>query len=225
MEMISVSRPDDKITPWGETAAGLLPVIILSTAVCLEGTSNQSFLFPLLGYVSILLLFALPAFVIPIAWECGFPRWSSPYLGLVMLDILLISPIFFTRLFENDWGMLFLRGALGLLLLYFGYRLAMVLRRKSIRKETLPEFGWTQLFFIVHPLTPLVLMIVFDEIAVAYKAVFLLLGGLILAVGALVYLRARKLWLGLTALLVSALLALLLANSAAGMYWRTYSWE
>jgi hypothetical protein len=48
MESISLNRTDDMIASWGETAAGLLPVIILSMATTMEGTSNQTFLFPLL---------------------------------------------------------------------------------------------------------------------------------------------------------------------------------
>jgi hypothetical protein len=224
IKTISVSRINDKIPSWQETAAGLLPIIILSIAVCLEGAGNQSILFPVLGYIFILLLFALPAGFLPIAWEGGIPRWSSPYLGLVMLDLLLLFPIYFTRLFGNFWGMLSLRLAISILLLYFGYRLVTVLRRRSNRKGYPPEVDWTQFIFILHPLSPIVLMIIFDEIDFANKAIFLLLGGLILAVGSFVYLRARKPWLGIVALVGSALLVLVLGNLAARWYWLAHTW-
>ena len=50
MDSISLNRTDDMIASWVETAAGLLPVIILSMAITMEGAGNQSFLFPLLTY-------------------------------------------------------------------------------------------------------------------------------------------------------------------------------
>jgi hypothetical protein len=65
-------------------------------------------------------------------------------------------------------------------------------------------------------------MIVFDEIAIAYKTPFLFLSGFILALGGLVYLRSRLRWFGVAALLGSIMLVLLMANSIAGTYWNAY---
>jgi len=81
----------------------------------------------------------------------------------------------------------------------------------------LPAIG---ILFGAQTLIPLVVMGTWDEIAVTFKTGWELVGGLILVAGALAYLRARSRWLGTAALLISALLALRLANAAADMYWR-----
>jgi hypothetical protein len=59
-------------------------------ATTIEGASFQSFQL----YTFLLLLFALPVIGIYVTWKRGFARWSSPYLDLVVLDILLVLPYF-----------------------------------------------------------------------------------------------------------------------------------
>jgi hypothetical protein len=43
MESISEDRTSSRVSTWEETAAGLLPVIVLSLAITLEGTSTSGF--------------------------------------------------------------------------------------------------------------------------------------------------------------------------------------
>jgi hypothetical protein len=86
MESISEDRTSSRVSTWEETAAGLLPVIVLSLAITLEGTSTSGFSGVII-YPFILLILALQAVGIPLALERGLPRWSSSYLGLAVLDI------------------------------------------------------------------------------------------------------------------------------------------
>jgi hypothetical protein len=79
------------------------------------------------------------------------------------------------------------------------------------------------LIVVNRVLVPLLVMVVFDEIAVTYKTPYILLCGVMLAAGAVVYLRARSRWLGASALVASALMAWLLAGRVADMYWSSYS--
>jgi hypothetical protein len=219
METIFKNQISGKVAPWRETSAGLLPVIILSMATTLEGTSFQS----LLLYTFLLLLIALPVIGIYVAWKRGFARWSAPYLGLVALDILLVLPIFLNQVVDSVWWIPFLQVALILLLMFLFYRRVVDLRGKPTRTDPPAEYDWAQIFFGAQTLTPLLVMVVFDEIAIAYKTPYLLLSGFILALGGLVYMRAHLQWLGVAALLGSILLALLMANTVAGMYWTAYS--
>jgi hypothetical protein len=207
-----------KIASLRETAAGILPVIVLSLATTLEGINFQSILL----YTFFLLLIALPVIGIYIAWKRGFARWSAPYLGLVLLDILFILPIFSAQATGSIWWIPFLQVALILLGLFLVYRQVMILRAKPIRTVPPAEHDWTQILFGAHTLTPMLVMFIFDEIAVEYKTPYLLLGGFILALGGLVYLRTRLQWLSMMALLGSVLLVLFMANKVAGIYWNTY---
>jgi hypothetical protein len=218
METILENQASRKFAPWGETVAGLLPVIILSTATTLEGTSFQSWLM----YTFLLLLIALPAIGIYVAWKHGFKRWSAAYLGLAVLDILLVLPIFIAQVVESVWWIPIIQVALILLLLFLFYRRVMDQRGKPTRMKPLAEFDWTQILFCAQTLTPLLVMILFDEIAIAYKTPYLLLSGFILALGGLVYIRSHLLWTGVAALLGSILLTLFMANTVAGTYWNAY---
>jgi glucose dehydrogenase len=67
---------------------------------------------------------------------------------------------------------------------------------------------------------PLAMLFAFDEIPVVEKALLILGGAVILAVGGGVYMRASNRWVGIGVLLLSALLVWGYANSAAWLYWR-----
>ncbi len=222
MAAVSEKHTSRNEATWSSAAAGAAPVLILALATTMEGTSTQVFPSVLLVYGYILLLFILPVIGILRAVEQGFPDWSFPYLGLVVLDALLLLSIMTARLFENALGMLLLRGALVALLLYFIYGLLTRLRGVAQNWSAVGH-DWTQFLLSVHVLMPLLVMVVFDEIAVTYKTPYILLCGCILAAGAVVYLRSRSRWLGAGLLVASAVLAWLLAGRIADLYWSVYT--
>jgi hypothetical protein len=90
-----------------------------------------------------------------------------------------------------------------LLLLFLFYRRVVDLRGKPTRTASPVEHDWTQILFGAQTLTPLMVMVIFDKIAIAQKTPIVLLSGLILALGGLVYLRARLQWFEVAALLGS----------------------
>jgi hypothetical protein len=218
LETILELQASKKVAPWGETLTGLLPVIILSMATTLEGTSFQSWLL----YTFLLLLLALPVIGIYVAWKRGFARWSSPYFALVVLDILIVFLIIAAQFVTSVWWIPFVQIGLILLLLFLFYRRVVDRSGKPTQTDSPDKHVFTQILFGAQTLIPLLVMVIFDEIAIAFKTPFLLMGGLILALGGLVYLRTRIQWLGVAALLSSILLVMLMANSVAGIYWHTY---
>jgi hypothetical protein len=221
MDTVLEKETSGKVAPWGETAAGLLPVIILSMAATLEGTSFQS----LLLYTFLFLLVALPVIGFYVAWKRGFARWSSPYLALVVLDILLVFPIIAGQFVTSVWWIPFVQVGLILLLVFLFYHRVVDRRGKTTQTDSPAKHDWTQILFGVQTMTPMLVVVIFDEIAIALKTPFLLLTGFILALGGLVYLRSRFQWLGVAALLGSILLVSLMANAVTGIYWHgLYGW-
>ena len=223
MALISQTQFSSKVATWRGTLAGLLPVLIFSLATALEGTSSQAFLTAWLTWAAFLMLSALPVIGILAAWERGFPRWSAPYFGLLVLDIPLIGLIFFTRIIDNPWGLWSLRAGLIVLLLIFVFYILKRLIEQPVGGDISVDHDVLQFFFGVHVLIPLSWLFILDEIAVAYKTPVIVLCGIILAGGALVYLRSRQMWLRGVSLLASVLVALLLAYLAATLYWGNYS--
>jgi len=223
METIAASRKRSVAASWGETIAGILPVLILSLAATLEGTSAESWYSMLPVYIFIFLLYALPAVGVPLAVKRGIPRWSSSYLGLLLFDLMLL-PILFSAQMGTASGGVWIFGMAVIVLLVGGFLVVKNLLREDAGAEKRAENDWSQILFGIQTLVPIYLLIRFDEIDVAYKSPYLILGGLILAAGAVVYLRARQRWLGLGALLGSVILVVMLAKPIVSTYWSTHPW-
>lgn len=207
---------------WGETAVGVLPVATLCLAITLEGSGSVFSWLWIWGAFG--LLFALPAVGILKAIESGFPRWSAPYFGLAALNAWLIYAIFTQRLFPWPWLDWVMRAAILLLVGYFFLGLVRILRRRPAGGETDGGQEMGMLFFCAHTFAPLVMLLAFDEIAVAAKALMILVGAVILVLGGVVYMRARNRGVGAAALAVSALGVWGYANAAAWLYWRGVGW-
>ncbi len=225
MEAISVSITGKKTATWGQTVAGLLPVIVLTLATMLEGSGNQGWLSYLPVYFFISLIYALPAIAVPVAVKSGIPRWSSGYLGLLVINLMLLPLIFSTQTWQSFGGATVLQITVIVLLVALIVRLVVALRNMPEQPPEGVDNSWSQILLGVQTLVPMYLMVVFDEIGLAFKTPFLLLNGLILAAGALVYLRARRQWLGVTALVGSVLLVVPLASYLTVRYWNTHPWQ
>jgi len=223
METIAASRKRSVAASWGETIAGILPVLILSLAATLEGTSAESWYSMLPVYIFIFLLYALPAVGVPLAVKRGIPRWSSSYLGLLLFDLMLL-PILFSAQMGTASGGVWIFGMAVIVLLVGGFLVVKNLLREDAGAEKRAENDWSQILFGIQTLVPIYLLIRFDEIDVVYKSPYLILGGLILAAGAVVYLRARMRPLGLAALLGSVMLVVLLTKPIVNTYWSTHPW-
>jgi hypothetical protein len=224
MEMISEGLSKKRTTTRGETVAGLLPVIALTLATTLEGSGNQGWLSYLPMYILIALLYALPTIAVPVAVKSGVPRWSSGYLGLLVIDLMLLPLIFSKQTWQDFGGAIVLQITVIVLLVALIVRLVTALRKMPEQPPKGVDNSWTQVLLGAQTLVPLYLMVIFDEIGLAAKTTFLLLNGLILAAGALAYLRARRSWLGVAALLGSVLLVVPLASYLTVRYWNNHPW-
>ena len=119
MDTVPESRTGGKLASWRETAAGVLPVLMLSVATTLEGTSAESWYSLLPVYIFLLLLYALPVIGVLLAFKHGFPRWSSSYLALLVLDLLLL-PVIFSAQFGTATGGIWSFGIVLIVLLLIG---------------------------------------------------------------------------------------------------------
>jgi hypothetical protein len=78
---------------------------------------------------------------------------------------------------------------------------------------------WTRLSFALYSLVPMLLWMAFDEVADRYELPFMIAMTLILAGGALAYMRSRGTWQRATALLAGTILARVLATAGTMVYW------
>ena len=223
MDTISENHTNSNIASWRETVAGILPVLTLSLATTLEGTSAERWYSILPVYIFIFLLYALPAIGVPLAVKRGIPRWSSSYLGLLLVDLMLL-PILISAQFGTASGGVWIFGMAVIVLLIGGFLVVKNFLSENTGTEKRSENDWTQILFGIQTLVPIYLLVRFDEIDAAFKSPYLILGGLILAAGAVVYLRARLRWFGLAALLGSVMLVVLLAKPIVSTYWNTHPW-
>jgi hypothetical protein len=81
---------------------------------------------------------------------------------------------------------------------------------------------WTRLSFALYSLVPMLLWMAFDEVADRYELPFMIALTLILAGGALAYLRSARAWQRATALLVGTVLARVVATAGMMVYWNTH---
>jgi hypothetical protein len=212
-----------KTLSWGETAAGMLPLAFFSLAVTLEGGVQGALGNPLI-WIFIFLLYALPLVGILKAWEWGFPRWSPPYLGLALVGVVLLRPLMFNPLFQDVIPMLTLRLSVLLLLVFFLIGAARLVRRGREGKLPTSELDWTSYLYGAQVWMPFIVMVKMDEIPVTAKAPLVLLCGVILLAGALMYLRARSRWMCVSGLVASIALTWWCADYLAGWYWGAHPW-
>jgi hypothetical protein len=81
---------------------------------------------------------------------------------------------------------------------------------------------WTRLSFALYGLVPIVVWFAFDEVEDRYVFRFTIALTLILAAGALAYLRSARTWQRVTALLAGTVLARVVATVGTRAYWNTH---
>jgi len=220
---------------WGETLAGTIPFIIPLMALGVEWASWRGYLpYPISSTVG-LAVSAIPLLSLSAGWAKGFPRWSYPYAGLVMALPCL-----------TGFWVLFL--VIGLILLlppskgraYYGELFSPTQTRPVYRDNftiahgraarirswrPLRQLGegvrrdWTLLSFGFYGIAPMALVFAFDEVARDYKMPHVTLSSLILAVGALAYMRSTRMWQRALALLSGITLSWATATLCLARYW------
>jgi len=215
---------------WGETLAGMVP-FLLHPVLFIFGSAMAALVKDwsppepvLLTISSALALTYAGAYmtVLGVGWVKGFTRWCYPYwaLGLSFSSVLVGAAIprlrIFGHTFEHDelWGW---RAWIPVLVVVV---VALLLSRsvRSLRQLVTGIWhDWTRLSFGFYGLLPLVLMIAFDEVHGEGPYVAVL--GVILAIGALAYMRSSKTWQRALTLLLGTTLAWTAATVYLAIYW------
>jgi len=161
-------------------------------------------------------ILAFDLIVVLLSWRRGWPRWSLPYLGVVLTCLVLV----FQSLIKND----------GSLLIYTAPLVALIiigLAALGSRWKGLHSFyerlhrDWTLFGLVYLSYTPWVFIFMLDE--TRYQTTGTLLSSLILSLGVLAYLRCTQ--LGWRVLVLPV--AYTAASLVTAFYLRadTFSWQ
>jgi hypothetical protein len=159
-----------------------------------------------------------------VGWVKGFPRWSYPFAGFILLftsywmgaatpGLVIFGHTFTSReLWEwRAWIPFAVMATIALLL------------TRSLHPWLQLVTGiwrdWTQLSFGLYGVMPLLVFLRFDEVIKPYPAPFLAVTTIVLASGALAYMRSAKTWQRALALLLSMTVAGAVATVASSIYW------
>jgi hypothetical protein len=211
---------------WGEALAGMLPFLVIGLAWTMRvlvgflpyvWLGYVAFWLFIGGYLALLIGFG-------VGWVKGFPRWSYPYVGYVLVFTLyfmsVATPGF--RIFNYTFGSNDLWGWRAWIPFSVMAVIALVLTR-SVRPLFRLVMGvwqdWTRLSFGLYGIMPLVVILSFDEVNRRYQLPFLLVLTLVLAGGALAYMRSARTWRRALALLIGLTLSWAVTTVGTAIYW------
>jgi hypothetical protein len=215
---------------WAETLAGMVP-FLLHPIFFVFGSAMAALVkdWSPLEPVSLTISSALALIyagavmtVLGMSWVKGFPRWCYPYwaLGLAFSSLLVGAATPGLRIFGYTFGSNDLWGWRAWIPVLVVAVIALLLSR-SVRPLRQLVTGvwhdWTRLSFGFYGLLPLALMIVFDEVHGEEPYVAVL--GIILAVGAMAYMRSSRTWQRALTLSLGMTLAWTAATVYLAIYW------
>ena len=157
-------------------------------------------------------------------WVKGFPRWSYPYVGLVLAFTLYWTDVSTPelRLLNYTFG----RGEAWGLRAWIPFSavaaIALVFTRSLrplLRLLTGVWRDWTRLSFALYGAMPLLVWVSFDEVDRSFQFPYLLAAMLLLAGGAVAYMRAARSQGRALALLVGLAPAWVVTTVGVATYW------
>jgi len=201
---------------WNEFLTALLPFFLIGGAIPLVSYLGKvGIVVGVVGAVIVFSLFGLFILLLMVGARKGMPRWSLPYLGLLLsifsvylLAVIFGIPIYLLFRDLRDASLLFIDILWGGVL-WYGLLLAIVLLvAASWVSPAFQRFknDWTLSCFVLYGAAPFALWLTFDEYVgdEPYK----LLTFLVLAVGAWLYLRSTNEWTRFGALFIAMTLAM-----------------
>jgi hypothetical protein len=211
---------------WGEALAGMVPFLVIGLAWTMRALVGErpyvwlgyvAFWLFIGGYLALLVGFG-------VSWVKGFPRWSYPYVGYVLVFTLyfmrVATPglrIFNYSFGSNDlWGW---RAWIPFLVIAVIVLLLTRSVRPLFRLGTGIWQDWTRLSFGLYGIMPLVVVMSFDEVNKGYQLPFMLVLTLVLAGGALAYMRSARTWQRALALLIGLILSWAVTTVGTAIYW------
>lgn len=234
LAMLKPSMFDDmkEPTPWGWSLLGLIPflfgpigwmfqqVFLLVNAI--QTLPTGPFAIQPLIYAYVIMILIICAILVA-AWIKGFPAWSY---GLGMTFILVCLYLMNVRIPGlTIFGLNLGRNVMGWLAwvpLAVIILPALIITRKNLDRPFATgaralRDDFTRVSFGLFAFTPFIMFLIFDE--VHGEEPFLLLSSLFLGGCALVYLRARRVALGVGAMLGGMVLAYAVSAVYLGLYW------
>ena len=225
---------------WGEALAGMLPFLAYGLIMALDPCLSQSASI-VANYAAVLIGLGVPLIGLGVGLLKGFPRWSYPYGGFVLAVIsLLLADKLDVWVFSryDSWVRLFRRlPALADVVFYFMFGrynmwalflamavIALLLGR--LWRPLRPLYrgawhDWTRLSFGFYGVMPLVLVIAFDDVTPAVRAPYLAASTVILATGALAYIRSARRWQQALTLLIGMTLSSAVTIAGVATFWHT----
>lgn len=211
-------------TPWGSTIIGLVPFLIVplvSLGDWLLGDSIPEWAGPAYGFY---LLMGAYMLVLVVGWVRGFPSWVYPFAiqfvfmsFLASFDLMAAFANIEARIAQN---LLTLISFLGLYGMIAG--VALLITRKDIKRPI--QTGWKALSQDISRLSlglfgfaPMMLRFMIDGLH--NDPGWMLARDLLLVVGALIYFRSRREGIGVSAMLVSIILAFSVTGGNLALYW------
>lgn len=222
----------DRPSSWAAVLAGLV-IFVTGGLSAILGEIPHAWAVPdwvvyARGILLTLTLF-LPAIGYALGWVEDFPRWSYPYVGLMIVLGLYLEHaatpglhIFNLHLFGRDlWGW---RAWIPFLI---ASGVALLITR-SLRPLadlfTQAWEDWTRLTYALYGFMPLLVMVAFDEMDRLYSLRFMIILTLLMCGTALAYLRSRYPWQAVLSLLVGVTLSVAVIIVAPAVYWMTNGW-
>jgi hypothetical protein len=227
----SALRDGRRRDSWAEALAGVGPFLALGPALVLMESgwalaqrapgSALSMWVPLASFGAAY-LFLVAGF--GVGWVKGFPRWSYPYVTLV-LELTLYWMGVATpglRLLGHTFGRSELWGLRAWIPFLVMAAVALLLTRSVwpwLRVVVGVCRDWTRLTFGLYGGLLLAVWLSFDEVDFSYEFPYLVIAIIALTVGALAYGRSAGTWGRAVALLAGASVALALTNAGVVSYW------
>ena len=174
-----------------------------------------------------IVLLTIVIFVLPIGmligWIHGFPRWSYPYVGHVLLFSLYLMNV-------STPGFLFDREPIGWrawipFLVVAGTAIAVTRSFKPIArsyKNILQD--WSLLTYGMFGFMPLVILIAFDEMDRLYSLYFMVALTVLMCATAFLYLYGRDRRQQISALVIGLILTIIVSILGPAFFWKETQW-
>jgi hypothetical protein len=216
----------DRPCPWVETLAGLVPFLFIGLwAIALARLASPPPPWQLVAYVGPLVAgYVVTLAGLGVGWARGFPRWSYAYVLCVPLFSLYVALAAMSAMWSYPY---LLCVPLFMALIPLAVLAIVVLASTRSQPSLAPLFthvwrDWTRLSFAVYSLVPMLVWFALDEVEDRVAIRFTIALTLILAGGALAYLRSARAVQRALALLVGTVLARVVATAGTRIYWNTH---
>jgi hypothetical protein len=225
----SDATPDywtDRPCPWVGTLAGLIPFLFTGLwSILLALLAFPPPPWQLIAYVGPLVAgYVITLIGLGVGWARGFPRWSYAYVLYVPLFSLYVSIAAYSTILPYPYLLCVPLFSSLIPLAVMAIVVLVVTRSRPplARLVTNVWRDWTRLSFALYSLVPILVWFAFDEVEDRFVLPFMVALTLILAGGALAYLRSARAWQRVTALLAGTALARVMATVGTKVYWNTH---